>query len=225
MPEPEPPPSPALAELVAVMAHDLKNPLAALVTNLHYLRGTLDGVSTDALDALDESALVCETLERLTRNLDLLARRDALEGRRYLVAVGALVDDVLGRARHHAATAGVELVGPTAGAHEPVAFVDRDLFRRALENLLAHALEHAPRGSRVSVELTVDEGSVSVVITDARPALPSPAEAQEGRSLQARYGRGLSLLCAELAAKPSGATLVIDGVPGACRARLTAPSR
>src|SRR5262249_18297578 len=114
------------------------------------------------------------------------------------------------------------------------AFVDRDLFTRAIENMIANALEHAPTGSRVRVEVTVRDGAVAVATTDAREALPSlhradgklvPATPASRKRIPAVYGAGLAPLCADLAAQATGARLEIDGGPRACRLRLVAPVR
>jgi signal transduction histidine kinase len=143
------------------------------------------------------------------------------------------VQEVVSRAQSQASTAGVEIV-LDGGANDPPAFVDRDLFTRAVENMLANALEHAPSGSRIRVEVTAGEEASVVATTDAREALPVlqwvegslvPTTPATGKRIQGLYGRGLALLCADLAAQATGARLEIDGASRACRLRLVAPVR
>jgi len=224
--------APDLSDLVVIMAHDLKNPLAALMTNLHFLQGAISGPDQDAVDALGDSVTLCEVLERFLRNLDLLARKSGFTVHRQVVAVGAIAQEVVSRAESQASTAGVVLAVDLAGG-DPTAFVDRDLLTRAVENMLANALEQAPSGSRVRVEVKADQKTVEVLITDGREAPPSlqraegglvPATPVEKKRIQALYGRGLALLCADLASRATGARLEVDGGPRVCRLRLVAPA-
>lgn len=229
------PPAPPLSDLVVVMAHDLKNPLAALMTNLHFLQGCVTGPDQDAVEALGDSATLCEVLERFLRNLDLLGRKDNLVARRQPVSIGALAHEAVTRAQSQASTVGIELLLDVVdGASDASITVDRDLFTRALDNMIANALESAPSGSQVRVAVTRDEDAASIVISDLRSSVPpleardsglTPTVSLDGRRIQGLYGRGLALLCADLAARATGARLEIDGSDGACRLRLVAPVR
>ena len=59
------------------MAHDLKNALAALSANLHYLEGSMpEGADTDTVEALGDSVTLCHVLDHFLRNLDLIGRFD-----------------------------------------------------------------------------------------------------------------------------------------------------
>jgi signal transduction histidine kinase len=229
MPHPE---AIELSELIVMMAHDLKNPLAALTTNLHFLQGAEGAREQDAIDALGDSVTLCEVLERFFRNLDILGRRQKLVARRQIVSTFALAHEAVTRARGHAASSGVgiRLEGDVDGT--PSVFVDRDLFFRAIENVVANALESAPTGSVVSVTVSGDGAESTITVTDTREA-PPPLKALDGgglafdasgagKRLQGLYGRGLALLCADVAARASGARLEIDGEPMACRMRLIA---
>jgi signal transduction histidine kinase len=228
------PSAPELSDLVVMMAHDLKNPLAALMTNLHFLQGALAEPDQDALDALGDSVTLCEVLERFLRNLDLLGRREALVARGQVVGIGALAHEAVNRIHSYAKAAGIGLRFSDAHAAELAVFVDRDLFSRAVENMLANAVEHAPAGSTVEVRVVSTGNEAAIVVTDEREALPAlrssetalvPFETGEGRRLHGLYGRGLALLCADLAARATGVRLEIDGTSRSCRLRLVAPVR
>ena len=68
-----------LGDLVVIMAHDLKNALAALTANLHFLDGSMSEVGDpETAEALSDSVTLCQVLDHFLRNLDLLGRLQRL---------------------------------------------------------------------------------------------------------------------------------------------------
>jgi K+-sensing histidine kinase KdpD len=224
-------PKPDLGAQVCVMAHDLKNPLAALVTNLHFVRSSLgDNGGADVAEALGDSVALCEVLERFTGNLDLLARR--LVGRPAMVSLRDTTEDLVGRQTPHAAALGVRL-DYERPSKVLVVEVDKELFGRAADNVLANAIEHAPQGSTVVVRLEREGAEhVAFVVRDEGPAMAVELYEQilktgglsgTRRRPDGRVGRGLGLVCAELAATAAGARLEVGGDARGSRLRLIAP--
>jgi signal transduction histidine kinase len=223
--------SATLSELLRVMAHDLRNPLSALVTNLHYLTGVTRGLDADAREALGDSVSLCEVLERLITNLDVLARGDERGGQHFPTSLLQVAQTVVKRQRPQAASSGIELVLEEDG-QDMLVMVERELFALAAENIVANALEHAPTGSKVRVRTGVHEGQAALMVFDDAP--PVPVELREvavslhgqgrhARAPETRYGRGLGMLCADLAARGSGGRLLLDASGGASVMRLLAP--
>src|SRR5690349_19506637 len=69
------PPTPnELSELMALLAHDLRNPLSALLTNLNFVRSAMRDGAPELQEALSDSALSCAMLSQYIGNLDVLAR-------------------------------------------------------------------------------------------------------------------------------------------------------
>ena len=227
-----PPRDADLAELVALFAHDLKNPLAALMTNLHFLRTTVEGLDEDAAEALADSAVLCEVLERYIKNLDVVAAPpDPLGGAPGSVDLVRVAESLATRHRAQAKTTGVELA-VEAAPDTPAAAVDGELLVRAADNLLSNAIENAPPGSTVRVQIGPDpslgEGKLAFTVVDtgtvhdperAISAETAPRIARR-RVLGARYGRGLALLAADSAAEAAGARLELASVTGDRRRRL-----
>jgi K+-sensing histidine kinase KdpD len=223
-----------LSNVVLMMAHDLKNPLTALMTNLHFLQGAVSEPDQDIVDALGDSVTLCDVLDRFLRNLELLVRKEDLGARPQVFRLGALAHEAVNRVQSQASTAGIELRFRDAGEAEPAVFVDRDLFMRSLENVLANCIDHAPSGSTVEVRVASEANEAVVIIADEREELPAlraskvallPSATIDTKRLQRIYGRGLALLCADLAARATGARLEIDGAARSCRLRLVAPLR
>jgi K+-sensing histidine kinase KdpD len=229
-------PDAKLSELVVIMAHDLKNLLAALSANLHFLEGSIaESVDTDSVEALSDSVTLCNVLDHFLRNLDLIGRSDdnKIAVHKNLTSLRAIAGEVAGRFQREAKSAGVDLDLVEPGDRDVVAFVDRDLISRAVDNLVGQALENAPRGTRVRMEVGEGGGESWLSVIDAREAPPpslrvpssSPSGTARPSSSSGRQGRGLRLHCADIAARVAGARLEQSGGPGECRLRLVAPSR
>jgi K+-sensing histidine kinase KdpD len=221
-----------LAELVVILAHDFKNALAALTANLHFLDGSFgEGGDPDSVEALSDSVTLCQVLDHFLRNLDLLGRYEGVVAHKSLTSLRTIASDAAARFQRQARTADVEVSVETPDGRDALAFIDRDLFLRATENLLANAIESAPKGSRVVVEITGGERESSLTVIDARDTLPPallrpktlPPAGQ--RPTEGHRGRGLGIFCADVAARAGGGRLERSGRPSECRLRLVAPAR
>lgn len=220
-----------LSELLRVMAHDLRNPLSALVTNLHYLTGVTKGLDTDAKEALGDSVSLCDVLERLITNLDVLARGDERGRQRFPTSLLQVAQTVVRRQRPQAASSGIELVLEEDG-QDMLVMVERELFALAAENVVANAIEHAPSGSTVRVRTGMHEGQAALMVSDDAASVPADlreqavslhGQSRHARAPETRYGRGLGLLCANLAARGAGGRLALDGTETSSVMRLLAP--
>jgi K+-sensing histidine kinase KdpD len=229
-------PDAKLAELVVIMAHDLKNLLAALSANLHFLEGSIADVGdTDSVEALGDSVTLCAVLDHFLRNLDLIGRHDngRIAVHKNLTSLRSIAGEATGKFQREAKTAGVDLDLAEPTDRDVVAFVDRELFARAVDNMVGQALENAPRGSRVLLEVGEGNGESWLSVTDAREAPPpslrvptsTPSGTARPSSSSGRHGRGLRVHCADIAAKAAGGRVEQSGGPGECRLRLVAPSR
>lgn len=230
-----------LGEVLALLSHDLKNPLAAVLTNLGFVASALDDPSAveDAKEAVVDARLACESMQRFVGNLELLARDSV--GRSSLppydttpLDVHALVEDVVDRQRE--AAAGRRLL-VTVKTREPRTYAraDRDLSLRALENLVANAVQCAPTGSEIELVVQArlgDAREAEVVVRD--DGLIVPADLREtvstpiGQVLSkgrqdARYSRGLGLYAAFVAARAAGGRVEIGEDEGRSALRLILP--
>src|SRR5262245_18689519 len=99
MPEPPPAANADLPQRVRIMAHDLKNPLAALMTNLHYVRTSLGAsIDVEVEEAIADSVALCEVLERFIANLDLLTRTTHEPTRRAPVSLTDVATEIVSKA-------------------------------------------------------------------------------------------------------------------------------
>ncbi len=215
---------PEIAETLSLLAHDLKNPLAAILTNLGFVRTFVneldpsnppsDAELTDAREAMLDAHLACEALQRFVANLEVVARDlgGARKAELQPLDLLALADEIVARHENAAASRRLELVVEGSGW----ARGDRDQIVRALDNVVANAMQHAPAGTPVTVEITARGSDVVVTVLDKGVAVPvelrNEAVTRAGQSTAkanpaARYGRGLALYAAATAARSGGGRL------------------
>jgi len=161
-----------LGRFSAQMAHDLKNPLAALKGAVQFLKeeraqGRPWGEQNELLD------LVGEQVDRVTLVVEQYQRLGRVEPVRAPCDVNDVVRTTLALQKY----AGVEVKAALAPRLPPVA-LDRDLVAGALENLVRNASEAMPGGGVVTVA--------------TEPAAPGEGEgvvvtvADSGRGMDAR---------------------------------------
>jgi signal transduction histidine kinase len=170
--------------LVEEASHELRTPLAVLSTNAEVLlthpEPTLDLYRDGIVRSQQAAGRLADTVDDLL--VDARGRARALVRRPAdLVAVAAAaVED----ARVLAAAAGVTVaVAGPAGVEVPV---EEATMRRAIGNLVANAVRHAPAGSTVDVAVVPGDGEVAVTVTDHGPGLSAD---EQGRAFE-RFWRG-----------------------------------
>lgn len=159
-----------LGRLSAQMAHDLKNPLAALKGAIQFLQeehkqGRPIEPHAGFLD------LMLNQADRIGRVVDAYRRLHRIEPDRQPSDVGALLRDTVAlQPLSAAATAKVEVdIAPEL----PPCPLDRDLVARALENLVRNAFEAMPDGGTLTVRAARgDEPSTLLIeVSDTGPGM------------------------------------------------------
>lgn len=161
-------------ELVEIIVHDLRSPVAAVLANAELLRRSLSG---EQREMLDDILVAAQQIERTAKDLLDLSRAEAgeLAPRADRFRFGELVEEVAATMRSLARWTGVE-IQLDIGADDVVA--DRERTRRMLQNLLHCAVRHAPERSVVRVDATLDRDGLLVRVIDQGPPL-SPEDAEQ----------------------------------------------
>lgn len=137
-----------LGRFSSQMAHDLKNPLAALKGALQFLKE--ERAQGRSLDAQHEFVQVMlDQVDRLHRVVDDYQRIGRVEPVKRAVDVNALVRAVV--ALEPFVASGVSIAVELA-QDLPSCELDADLISGALENLIRNALEAMPGGGRITVK-------------------------------------------------------------------------
>jgi signal transduction histidine kinase len=117
-----------------------------------------------------------------------------------------------------ASAAGLELVANASGTN---LFVDPDLMRRVLANLIDNAIRHSPEGTKITISVERGSDSVEIAVADQGRGIPADQRDtvferfQSGEQRHAA-NRGLGLAFCKLAVEAHGGKIwVEDGSPGA----------
>jgi len=179
-------------EFLGTAAHELKTPLALIRAQVE-----LSGDDDDRRSLLND-------VEHMTRQVQqLLLLAEASEHQNYnfsSVDVLAVANEAADYLRRMADAAGVEVVAP-ADAAGPEWPADRGALFTLLKNLLEHAIQHAPRGTKVDMEITATVLSVRDVGPGvSQEFLPKIFSRFWRGSHRRDHGAGLGLaICQEIA--------------------------
>jgi signal transduction histidine kinase len=217
-------------DLVAMVSHDLRTPLAGLRAMAEALE---DGVAEDPGRYHHRMRVEVDRLASLVDDLFELSRIQAGALRLSIeaVRVGDVVSDTIAGAQPLADSRGVRLTGSAPGAADVEA--DERALHRALANLVANAVRHTPADGVVDVTAsTNDDGTVVVSVTDGCGGIPDEDlphvfdvgwRGQKARTPGPDGGAGLGLAIARGIADAHQGHLDVRNVDGGCRFELRLP--
>lgn len=181
----------ALGELVPVVAHNVRNPLASIRATAQ----VLDASGGDA--AIEQSrAEILDTVDRLERwTHALLSYLHPLQPHRRRTRVLTLLDGASAPLAARMEQKKVTLEQGPRLTPELAADVDADLMEQAIHNLLLNAVEAVEVGGCVTVDAYRDGTATIILVDDDGPGLafmPVAAEMTPGPSTKTR-GTGLGI--------------------------------
>jgi two-component system, LuxR family, sensor kinase FixL len=198
-----------LGEMAAVVAHEVKNPLAGVRGAIQVIGARLPQGSRDAQVMKDIIARL-DALNELMKDLLLFARPP--QPKLSSVSVVPLLETVADLVRQDPALK--ELAVTVDGSASPIR-VDPELLKIVTHNLLlnsAHAMEG--RGA-VAVLVSADARGCSIIVADTGPGIPSEVREKLFTpffTTKAR-GTGLGLSTAKRLIEAHGGTITIDCPP------------
>jgi len=209
----------AADELIAILAHDLRNHLAPIRGRVQLMQRWAAREAQDtALRHADEVATGIDRLAHLVS--DLLDSTRLEQG---LFTLERRPSDLVSLAREVTAALepSPERIELMACASQLTATVDPDRLRQALENVLANALKFSPASAPITVQISQDQrddGSWALIsVTDRGPGIPNEVR----RRLFERFaagpgsqGLGLGLYLARRVADTHGGTLMVESAVG-----------
>ncbi len=213
----------ALGEAAAVMAHEVRNPVAALLNAATLLqRQTLDAPARETLvRVVAEEAM---RLERLVEDLLTLGR--PLTPRLYTISLESVLDSVLALLERRGNLEGVRVT--TSAPPRPMLVQgDEDLLQLAITNVVRNAAQSSMRG-RVRISFDEREGARAIVVEDDGAGFSTEAARRAGEPFFTTRptGTGVGLAVVRRVLDASGGRLEVGPARelGGARVALWLPS-
>jgi signal transduction histidine kinase len=198
-------------ELLAVVSHDLRNPLGVVALALDMIEREPAEMSS----TLPRAKRAVERMQRLIEDLLDLARIEtgSLHVDRKPVVVGTILDDAIEQHRVLATEKKIAIVrgfeGRIGAAH-----VDRHRLTQALANLLGNALKFTPPGGTVTLGASARDDRLVIEVTDSGPGIPREHLVHIFDRERRRDGIGLGLAIVKGIVDAHGGTVEVESEEG-----------
>ena len=205
-------------ELSALVVHDLKSPLTAILCNIQYLV-TKAKLADDDRDALREVLSAADAMHRMVVNLLDISRSEdgTLVPKLTEVDLVALIEEICAVAMRRSEERKLKLTNEVSVR---TVRADSDLLRRLIENLVDNGLKYTEAGAiQVRAQLCGD-GSVEIRVSDEGPGVPEEDRERifekyvqldrDAGAQAARSSRGLGLAFCRLAAEAHGGRIWVE---------------
>jgi len=163
--------------LLASISHDFRTPLSSILgaaTSLIDYGDKLPSVAQK--DLLGQIKTEAEGLDGMVRNLLAITRIDAgaLELRLDWIDLGEIVARVVTAERRRGARQHIETRLPD---DLPLVRADATLAEQAIGNVVANAVVHTPRDTRIIVDVAIRDSDIALHVTDDGPGIGAEARA------------------------------------------------
>ena len=203
----------ARTDLMAMIGHDLRNPLTSILGYSEMLLETME--AGEERDAVAQIRTAGRRLESLAFELLTISRmeRNAYEPYVEEVDVAALLADVIA---YMPESARIKVAAPAT----VVVHSDAGVIRHVLENLLSNALKFSSAPTRVVIELTLPAERLRVRVSDSGIGIPATDvplvfnRATRGANVGARRGTGLGLSFVKRLVDSLGGSVSVKSVEG-----------
>jgi signal transduction histidine kinase len=209
-------------EVLAVVSHDLRNPLSSILMNIQYIGRTLGKQPTPPpiLRLTDVIQRAAERMDRLIE--DLLApaagsgRPLALDQKRQ--PFEPLVEEALETMGPLAARKKLHLERKVESSLPPVS-CDGPRLLQLWSNLLGNAVKFTPEGGTITVRVQARDGVIAVAVTDTgagipRAQLPFVFDRYWRGTSGTRQGTGLGLFIAKAIVEAHGGRIWVESTVG-----------
>ncbi len=159
----------AISRISGGVAHEVKNPLNAILLHVEVAKAKLSRGDTDVVPQMEIISSEIMRLDRVVKTFLDFTR--PVELRLETAPVRPLLDEIVELARPQADAAKIlVVVGQEADGAE--VRVDRDLLKQAMLNIVVNAMQAMPDGGELRFEAVAAEDSVEIRISDTGSGIP-----------------------------------------------------
>ena len=211
-------------ELVTMLVHDLKAPLAVILASMELLSLELDRqLSADQQSIFGTAARAGQEMLHLITNLLEVQRLEA--GRMPVcpepLDLNQMLQETVDQARFLARQRGVDLELRLAEGLA-CAWADARLTARIVTNLLHNALRFTPRGNKIRVTGQARGRRLTISVADGGPGIAAAQQRQifdqyyqgESGRRRGKSGVGLGLAFCKLAVEAQKGSIWVESTPG-----------
>ena len=197
-----------LGEMAAVVAHEVKNPIAGIRGALQVITSRMPAEQRDRAILLDIITRL-DALNRIVQDMLMFARPRAL--RQEPIPLGVLLRDTASLIERDPSMLNLE-IGVT-GAADIVG--DREMLQVVFQNILMNAAQAMEGQGRIDVTIANANGRCRVAIADRGPGMPDEVreKAFDAFFTTKHRGTGLGLPIAKRVIDAHGGTIHIDVPP------------
>jgi signal transduction histidine kinase/HAMP domain-containing protein len=163
----------AIGRLMSGVAHEVKNPLNAMVLQLEVLKARLGDQGEKVSPQVEILAEEIRRLDRVVKTFLDFTR--PVEINPTSIEIAPLVREVFALAEPQARTNSVFLVYAGDGVTAPL-LVDRDLMKQALLNLVLNGCQAMPQGGTLTVTPHAMPHAIELEISDSGMGIPPDAQ-------------------------------------------------
>jgi signal transduction histidine kinase len=163
----------AIGRLMSGVAHEVKNPLNAMVLQLEVLKARLGEDGGRVHPQMDVLAEEMRRLDRVVKTFLDFTRPVEIHPEK--VEIESLVRRVFALAEPQAKGNNVKLILANNGSLPPL-LLDRDLMKQALLNLVLNGCQAMPQGGELTITPRLKLNAVEIDITDTGVGIPPEAQ-------------------------------------------------
>jgi two-component system sensor histidine kinase PilS (NtrC family) len=205
----------ALGQMAAGMAHELRNPLAAISGSVQYLKGDLKP-GGETLELMDIILRESQRLDQAIRDFLTFARPGKFQAQRCDLV--RLLEDHLKLLRKSREFTGAHRIETRFAADEVWCDVDANRIKQVFWNLSTNALKAMPQGGALTLAVSVDDARNEVEVTFADEGVGMDERARDGYFQPFRSafeeGTGLGAAIVYRLVEEHGGRIGLESQPG-----------
>ncbi len=159
----------AISRITSGVAHEVKNPLNAILLHVEVARAKLTRGDLDIAQQMDIISREIVRLDRVVKTVLDFTRPVDLKLSN--VPVGELLEEVMQLARPQAAAANIRVESRNEAEGVEVR-ADRDLLKQAILNVVVNAMQAMPQGGDLTLEAQTGEDGVELRVSDTGAGIP-----------------------------------------------------